>query len=155
MEVVELLEGIETLLMSARLWIQRIFALVEFRPLLFVREDFFGSGDVNELLLGALLLVALLEIIGVPLLRCFSVCLNDIPLLRISRYTQDLIIIPRFRHLLTLLRFLQSLLRPLEIRIYFQCIFEIPDGCWKKMFQSDDFIIEQQKNISNHRLEYI
>lgn len=142
-EVVKLLEGIEALLMPARLWIQRILALIKFRPLLVVREDLFGSGDVDELLLSTFLLVSLLEIIGMPLLRRFSVRLNDIPLLRSSRHTQDLVIVSRLRQLLTLLRFLQPLFRPLEVRIYLQCFFEIPDGCCKKTFQSHDFIIEQ------------
>lgn len=145
-EVVKLLEGIEVLLMSARLRIQRILALIEFRPLLVVREDLFGSGDVDELLLGALLLVALLEIVGMPLLRRFPVRLDYILLLRGSRYIQDLVIIPRFRHLLTLLRFNQSLFRPLEVRIDLQRLLEISDGCCKKKTRETymDLIVEQQ-----------
>lgn len=83
-EVVELLERIEALLVSARFRIQRILALVEFRPLLIVRENLLGSGDVDELLLRAFLLVALLEIIRMPLLRGFPISLDDIPLIRRS-----------------------------------------------------------------------
>lgn len=145
-EMMELLERIEALLMSARLRVQRIFALIEFRPLLVVREDLFGSGDVDKLLLGALLLIALLEIVGMPLLRRFPVRLNDIPLLRGSRYTQDFVIVPRLRHLLTLLRFLQSLFRPLVVRVYLQRLLEISDGCCKeKIFEMCDLIAGRQK----------
>lgn len=114
-EVVELLEGIKALLVSARLRIQGILALIEFRPLLVVREDLLGGGDVDELLLRALLLVALLEIIGMPFLRRFPISLDDVPFIRCSRDTQDLVVISRLRQLLPLLRFLQPLLGPLEI----------------------------------------
>lgn len=115
MEVVELLEGIEALLVSARFRIQGILALIEFRPLLVVREDLFGGGDVDELLLCAFLLVTLLEIIGMPFLRRFPISLDDIPLIRCSWDVQDLIVISRFRHLLPLLRFLQPLFGSLEV----------------------------------------
>jgi len=93
MEMMELLERIESLLMPARLRIQRILALIKFRPLLVIRENFFGGGDVDEFLLRAFLLVALLEIIGMPLLRRFPISFDDIPLIRRSWDTQDLIVI--------------------------------------------------------------
>lgn len=105
-EVVELLEGIKALLVSARFRIQGILALIEFCPLLVVREDLLGGGDVDELLLRAFLFVALLKIIRMPLLRRFPISLDDIPLIRRSWDTQDLIVITRLRQLLPLLRFL-------------------------------------------------
>lgn len=117
-EVVELLEGIEALLVPARFRIQRIFALIEFRPLLIVRENLLGGGDIDKLLLRAFLLVALLEIIWMPLLRCFPISLNDISLICCPWDAQDLIVISRFRYLLPLLRFLQSLFGSFEVRIY-------------------------------------
>lgn len=83
-EVMELLEGIETLLVPARFRIQRILALIEFRPLLVVRKNFLSSGDVDELLLRAFLFIALLEIIRVPLLCCFPISLDNIPFIRRS-----------------------------------------------------------------------
>lgn len=83
-EVMELLEGIEALLMPARFRIQGILALIEFRPLLVIREDLLGGGDIDELLLRAFLLVAFLEIIRMPFLRRFPISLDDIPFIRCS-----------------------------------------------------------------------
>lgn len=132
-EMMELLEGIETLLrVSTRLRIQWILALIELRSLLVVRENLFGSCDIDELLLRALLLVTLLKVVGMPLLRRFPVRFDDVAFVRVSRHAQNFVVISRFRLLLTLLRFLQSLLGSLKIRIDFQRLFVVPDSYEKQ-----------------------
>lgn len=52
--------------------------------LTWICEDFFGRGDVNELLLCLLFLALRLEVVGVPLLRQLPVGLQDLLLVCIS-----------------------------------------------------------------------
>lgn len=52
--------------------------------LTWICEDFFGRGDVNELLLGLLFLALRLEVVGVPLLRQLPVGLQDLLLVCVS-----------------------------------------------------------------------
>lgn len=53
-------------------------------PLTWICEDFFGRGDVNELLLCLLFLALQLEVVGVPLLRQLPVGLQDLLLICVS-----------------------------------------------------------------------
>merc|ERR1712226_1506306 len=97
--------------------VQRVFAMVELLAFLLVRQDFFGSGDVHELLFRLFLLLLVLEVVGVPLLGQLTVRLGHVPLVAVPLQAEDLVVVALRSLLLSLLRSLKAIFGPLEILV--------------------------------------
>lgn len=94
-ELMEMCEWIEALTTPTILlfWIQGILALVEFRPLFWIGENFFRCCNIDKFLFRDLLIIAVWVIVRMPFLRSFSVRFDYFWFRRGSFNPQDFVVI--------------------------------------------------------------